>query len=442
MVARPLLAALSLLSLACGSPGGGGAGADAGDARDGGAGLDGGGDGGAPDASGRDAGLGHPFGTHGGYWPTGVIFPGNHSQADLDAATAAFYDGWKARYLEPACAAGQYRVKTHPATGPWTVSEGHGYGMLATAVMAGHDPLARAEFDGLYRYYDGHRSTGNHDLMAWAQNQACADVQGADSATDGDLDIAYALLLADRQWGSGGAIDYRAEGIRIIAAILASDVHPANTILVGDWASDPADSHHGGTRPSDFMTGHFRAFQGATGVARWGDVGDKTYAVIAALQGGFAPATGLLPDFAIDAPLASVSPAPGGWLEGPDDGHYSWNACRTPWRIATDYLMSGEPRSRTAMRAVNAWIRARTGGVPSAIRDGYGLDGTVLGSAPELAFVAPFAVSAMIEPAAGSNQAWLDALWDELAQRPPADYYGDSIKLFAMVVASGNWWSP
>ncbi len=26
----------------------------------------------------------------------------------------------------------------------------------------------------------------------------------ADSATDGDMDIAYSLLMAHRQWGSGG----------------------------------------------------------------------------------------------------------------------------------------------------------------------------------------------------------------------------------------------
>ncbi len=48
----------------------------------------------------------------------------------------------------------------------------------------------------------------------------------------------------------------------------------------------------------------------------------------------------------------------------------------------------------------------------------------------------------MIEPGTGSNQAWLDALWDEFAQRPPRDYYGDSIKLFAMIAVSGNWWAP
>src|SRR5262245_44911794 len=78
--------------------------------------------GGTPDAANfeADAPPGqpgpHPFGTHGGYVTTGVIFPSNHSQAELDAATAADYDTWKATYLVPGCNAGEYRIKSNPST--------------------------------------------------------------------------------------------------------------------------------------------------------------------------------------------------------------------------------------------------------------------------------------------------------------------------------------
>ncbi|MCA9676112.1 MAG: hypothetical protein H6709_09695 [Kofleriaceae bacterium] len=433
MRASTVLSVLALGLAACG--GGGGSGDDA-PGADGGAGSDGGG---GPDGGG-DRGP-HPFGTHGGYHAGGVIFPGG-SQVDLDDATAAAYDRWKARYLEPACVAGQYRIKTTPATDAYTVSEGHGYGMLLTVIMAGHDPDARVELDGLYAYYAAHPSDGDPALMAWAQDAQCHDVDGVDSATDGDLDIAYALLLADRQWGSDGAVDYRAAATRIIAAILASEIHPANSILVGDWANDAGDAHYTGTRPSDFTVGHFRAFAAATGVARWTAVADKTYAVIDALQTGFAPATGLLPDFAVGATGAAPAPAPAGWLEGPDDGAYAWNACRTPWRIATDYLMAGEPRARDAVRPITAWIRGVTGDDPGAVVDGYRLSGQAIGSGPELAFVAPLAVAAMVEPATGTNQPWLDALWTFLVDAAPGDYYGDSLAVLAMVVVSGNWWAP
>src|SRR5262249_36018483 len=141
----------------------------------------------------------HPFGTHSGYTTGGVIFPSNHSRADLDAATTTYYDKWKAQYLVAGCGPGQYRGEGS-SSGPYTVSEAHGYGMLITVIMAGHDPKARDIFDGMYAYYAAHGSTNNKTLMAWAQDEQCANTGGADSATDADLDIAYALLLADRQW--------------------------------------------------------------------------------------------------------------------------------------------------------------------------------------------------------------------------------------------------
>ncbi|HTJ44375.1 MAG TPA: glycosyl hydrolase family 8 [Kofleriaceae bacterium] len=383
----------------------------------------------------------HPFGTHGGYVKPGVIFPNDHTPQELDDATASFYDAWKAKYLVPGCTAGEYRVKSTPATDAYTVSEAHGYGMLIAVIMDGHDPDARAIFDGLFRYYDAHRSATDAGLMAWAQDQGCADVMGADSATDGDLDIAYALLLADREWGSSGAIDYRAAAARIMDAILASEIHPSGSILVGDWAG-AGDAHYTGTRSSDFMIAHFRTFGIATGESRWFDVEEHAYALVASLQATYAPKTGLLPDFAINATGVAPAPAPADWLEGADDGRYAYNACRVPWRIATDYLMWGDVRARNAVRPIEKWLRAKTGDTPTLIRDGYGLDGMTYGHTPELAFVAPIAVAAMIEPATGTNQPWLNALWDELAARPTGEYYGDTLKLLAMIVISGNWWMP
>ena len=64
------------------------------------------------------------------------------------------------------------------------------------------------------------------------------------------------------------------------------------------------------------------------------------------------------------------------------------------------------------------------------------------GGGAVMAFLAPLAVAAMIEPAVGTNQPWLDAAWAAVVQQPPTDYYSDSLKLMAMLVVSGNWWTP
>lgn len=383
------------------------------------------------------------FGTHGGYVTTGVSFPTTAAADGLDEATAAFYDRWKARYLEPGCRAGEYRVKTSSSTDAYSVSEGHAYGMLIVALMAGHDPDGQQLFNRLFAYFKSHPSANNAGLMAWAQNEDCDDVMGVDSATDGDLDIAYALLLADQQWGSAGAVDYQGEAEALMGASLASEIHPANSILVGDWAADSLEPEYDGTRPSDFMPDHFKAFADASGIARWNDVGDKEYAMVAYLQSNASLATGLLPDFVVGAPGPTPAPAPPNWLEDDTDGAFAYNACRTPWRLATDYLVTGDPRARDAVRRMNTWIRSATGDDPSAVVDGYALDGTPLGSHPELAFVAPFAVGAMVDPDTGTNGPWLDALWiATTATTETTEYYGDSVKLLGMIVLSDNWFMP
>ncbi len=144
-----------------------------------------------------------PFGSHPAALAPGVFLP-SAPRANLDAATAAFYDGWKERYLVEGCEPGHLRVRTEGSAAHYTVSEGQGYGMLIAVYMAGHDPEARDVFDGLYRYARAHPSALTPNLMAWAQDEDCRHVGGDDSATDGDLDIAYALLLADRQWAAKG----------------------------------------------------------------------------------------------------------------------------------------------------------------------------------------------------------------------------------------------
>jgi endo-1,4-beta-D-glucanase Y len=381
----------------------------------------------------------HPFGTHGGY-VAGVRFPSASSDA-RDQATSDFYEKWKSAYLKTGCKAGDYRVDAQ-AEDAYAVSEGHGYGMLIAAIMEGYDPDAHKIFDGLYSYYHAHPADAHPNLMAWAQDKNCKNVQGADSATDGDLDIAYALLLADRQWGSAGAIDYRKAALAIIADILDGDIHAtANTILVGDWTSE--GDHDTGTRTSDFMPSHFKTFVAHGGSARFNAVVDKLYSIVAFLQFNNSRDIGLLPDFVEDATGDTPKPAGNNWLESKNDGKYAWNACRDPWRLSTDYLMSGDARSRDAMRTLNAWVRGKTGNDPSKIPEGYSLTGSALGAADTpMAFIAPFGVASMIEPANGTNGPWVDKVWNLMVQTDSEDYYGDSIRLLSMIVMSENWWVP
>jgi hypothetical protein len=42
------------------------------------------------------------------------------------------------------------------------------------------------------------------------------------------------------------------------------------------------------------------------------------------------------------------------------DGYYNYNACRVPWRIATDFIIGGDKRSREIVEKINTWIRETT----------------------------------------------------------------------------------
>ncbi|HEX5063609.1 MAG TPA: glycosyl hydrolase family 8 [Kofleriaceae bacterium] len=376
-----------------------------------------------------------PFGNHARAYHAGTILP-SHSQEQLDDAVRDFYDHWKADYLRAGCGTGRYYILS--GGGHQTVSEAHGYGMLVMALMAGHDPQAKTIFDGLVHYYQDHPSEIVPSLMSWAQGSSCQNVEGVNSATDGDLDIAYALLLADKQWSSGGAINYRALAGEIIDGIRDGEVDTGtNYVQLGDWAH--TDGEYGAaTRSSDFMPAHYESFAAITGDTSWRQIRDRSYAIMSTMQNQFAAQTGLLPDFIADA-ATMPRPVNPGFLEGATDGQYGYNACRDPWRIATDYVVNGDPRSKTIAQKMTTWIRQRTGNDPDAILPGYSLSGTGNGNYLDLAFVAPFGVAAMVD---GGNQSWLDSVWDTTVAHYGDGYYQDTIALLSLITMSGNWWAP
>ena len=390
----------------------------------------------------------YPFPQHTTY-TAGSIKPTVASQAGLDKVVKQFYNKWKTRYLVNGCEPDQYYVFYNYEGGAdpsnaICVSEAQGYGMMITAIMAGYDPNAKLYFDGMYHYYKAHPSIINPTLMAWQQIEGCEDVPGADAATDGDLDIAYALLLAHAQWGSAGIIDYLEEANTLINAIYASEInHNNQTIKLGDWVSGSTSPMSYSTRSSDFMPDHFRSFYEATGDNNWNLTIDRCYTINSSIRTNFSPATGLMPDF-IRHTNTSPDPAPPNFLESDYDGDYNYNACRFPWRIATDYLIYGDTRAYNALVPINSWIKTKTGSIPANIKSGYDLDlGTILPGSNynDLSFQAPFAVSAMID---NTNQVWLNSLWNYMktVSINRDGYYGNTIKLLSLIVISRNWWAP
>ncbi|MGZ3821160.1 MAG: glycosyl hydrolase family 8, partial [Mucilaginibacter sp.] len=350
-----------------------------------------------------------PFPQHVHYF-NGTIKPDHISQKQLDQRVLGFYQQWKKRYIRTSCHPGEYYVWFERKGNKQCVSEGQGYGMMITALMAGADPSAKTTFDGLYQYYKAHPGAHKY-LMAWAQDKNCKDIDKS-SATDGDMDIAYSLLLANTQWGSKGPINYLKEATSMIASIMQHEINQRTfSVLLSDAIEYDSKDYYG-TRSSDFMPDHFKAFSRATNDYRWTKVITLNYRRFSILQKKYSPDAGLIPDF-ITHLDKKAQPAPANFLESPYDGYYNYNACRDPWRIATDYLLTGDKRAKIMVSKINKWIRETTRDKPDNLSAGYTLDGNdIKGRYFEaLSFIAPFAVSAMVDK---KNQQWLNDVWDYL----------------------------
>ena len=387
-----------------------------------------------------------PFPQRPTYAP-GTIRPARRTQVEQEADVRAAYDAWKANYLVDAGAndagAAMFRVAFgRPGTENHevTVSEGQGFGMMIVAHLAGHDPDARAIFDGLWRFARAHPSEIDPRLMTWRIPPS----NGSDSAFDGDADAAYALLLAEAQWGNAGEVDYGAAARELIAAILASTIGPQSRLpLLGDWVEPEGEPYSQWTvRPSDFMLGHFGAFGRATDDSTWTEVVAACQRVTTELQQRHSPVTGLLSGFAVlgEPPERVPQPAEPDFLEGANDGAYAFNAGRIPWRLGADALLNADRTTAWQVRRISTWIEAATGGEPNRIMAGYTLDGFPLADHDYFTsfFAAPFAVAAMTNPA---QQAWLDALYEAVRDRGE-DYYEDSVTLLCLLLLTGTFWDP
>jgi len=380
-----------------------------------------------------------PFPQHVAY-TKGSIKPNHISQKQLDDCVTGFYEQWKKRYVRTGCQPNEYYIWFERKGDKQCVSEGQGYGMIITALMAGADRSARTTYDGLYRYYKAH--PGNHPyLMAWAQGKNCKDLDKS-SATDGDMDIAYSLLLAYSQWGSKGAINYLKEARGLINSIMQHEINQRTySILLSD-AIEYDSKDYFDTRSSDFMPANFKAFAKATHDTKWDKVIDNNYRLFDHMQRTYSPDAGLIPDF-IRHINTKATPAQPHYLESKYDGNYNYNACRVPWRIATDYLLTGAPRAKAINDKINHWIRETTSNKPYNLSAGYTLAGNdIKGRYFEaLSFIGPFAVSAMTDK---KNQQWLNDVWDYLVnfKLKDYDYYDNSIKLLNMIILSGNYWKP
>ncbi len=130
---------------------------------------------------------------------TGCIYPAGYRNEDVQAA----YARWRADTVTSDGAGGHLRIKRPADPGldsNTTVSEGIGYGMLIAVYMGDAD--SQHLFDELWKYERLHLD--ELGLMDWYISADGSKSLGLGGAGDADEDMAFALIMADRQWGGQG----------------------------------------------------------------------------------------------------------------------------------------------------------------------------------------------------------------------------------------------
>ena len=365
----------------------------------------------------------------------------NFSQEQINSDVSNFYEQWKKKYIK-ICKNGDYYVD-YDEGNTICVSEGQGYGMMIVVYMAGYDDEAKEIFDGLFRFAKNHPSSTNKNLMAWEQIDNCITNPdgGDDAASDGDIDIAYALLLADKQWGSQDEINYKNEADKIISAILKDEINTENySVKLGDWVDSNDDKYFYATRTSDFILDHFNAFAVSTANNEWNKVISECYNLLDTIQKNYSQTSGLIPDFIV-ASATSPHPADPNFLEDTYDGNFYYNSCRVPWRLTVNYLLYSDSNSLKIIQKINNWLISETNNNPDNIASGYMLSGEPIHTDyQDICFYGAFAVSAMLT----ENQEWLDNLYTKMINEKIDDngYFANTLKMLYLLAISQKNWKP
>ena len=367
-----------------------------------------------------------------------VYLPNHLSAQTKNRQLQSYYNSWISKYLKGSngrTPGGGFYVEMFGPNGVGseghiTTSEAMGYGMLMTVMAHRFDANAKRYFDGLFNMFDKHRSRESRYTMSWVIHKTENQSRRSSSATDGDMDIALALIWAHQIWGSRGNINYYNQAVNLVNAILKEEINTANSkLMLGDWWHSQWREI---SRPSDWMGGHLRAFHKLTNKSQFLKSRDKIYQMARTLQTNYSPSTGLIPDFIA---TSSNRPAPANTLEGVYDGDYYYNSARVPLRFVIDYQETSDVRIQSILNQMMSFFVSSSNRNPANIKSGYRLNGRVIGNYYDSAFVAPVIAAATISP---NYQSFVNQGWDLLLRRK-SNYYSDSITLLSLFYLSDNW---
>jgi endoglucanase len=337
-------------------------------------------------------------------YPNGIK-PVGATHRDVQAAYDIFYKNY---YEESGDKA---RIKWDTPT--QSVSEGIAYGMLIMVYMDNAKNNTQAKFDKLWAYYNAFLN-GN-GVMHWKIN-GFSGVAEQNGATDAELDAAFALALAYYQWGDA---KYKTAATSLMGKIYQHELAADKVLKPGDMFDYPKN-------PSYFVPAGIGFFdQIKFDNNDWKGVLTANYAFVTKCMN---PTYGLVPDWATN--------------DGQGDArgvNYTFDAARTPWRIALGYLWYGHAEAKTIAGKMTSGIKTIAQNDPANIKSGYKTNGALLGEYNLPTYIGPFTAGGMVDAA---HQDWVNAGYKRLSSFIDDDnYYNESLQLLTMLTMTGNFFN-
>jgi endo-1,4-beta-D-glucanase Y len=343
--------------------------------------------------------------------PVGSCMPANNA-AKFSSTIAQIYANWTKTFV-------QGGKIVAPEQSNAVTSEALGYGMMIAAAMGD-----RAAFDQFDMYVGGRLSGG---LMIWKENE-----QG--SASDGDLDLAYAYLMANLQWPGSG---FDMKSSTMAAAIASKD-------LVGNVVTGGSNFHDAPYNASYFAPAWMRKLSGLSGAVA------TNYTLVNANITG--PTSGIPTDWA-DKATGKASGACCGVQVTSDivdgsNGAMGYDAARVPWRLGMDACLMGN--NTTGLKAIVDLFASKydAGATIDLMKAGwYKSSGLVHTAAKKVSmqgsYIGPMGVGGMAMGNTVMRDRAFRALLDILESGDyNHTYFPSTVGLLSLLALSGNFPTP
>jgi endoglucanase len=225
-------------------------------------------------------------------------------------------------------------------SGGITTSEGQSYSMLRAVISSD-----KTTFDKSWQWTKNNLKRVEDNLFSWQWGKrkdnsygVLYDTGGQNVAFDGDIDIAYSLLIASSKWNNKEYLD---DSKSIIRDVWNKGVVISNSgklILASNDLEKKYNKTNIVVNPSYFSTYAFHAFAKVTPELEWNRLADDCYFFLNKIQ---------------DTKLLGDKPTllPPDWVNIDKEkliitnlvdkkSNFGYDAIRIPWRVALDYNLS------------------------------------------------------------------------------------------------------